>query len=366
MEKFDTSEGKWRTVGGRRIFIRDGEDLASAMKRSGKFKGLSDAAIKSSIKVNHDDEKLEAARKEKNEEKFSQKDLDNVWKKEDATEIYDTLTEREKTKLAQAHDDADNFNNQSAKDYIKKMDNEAAKRYLERKSKTNDEEGSKPKSDSLSKAESNIARYEKEAAAVKSQVNGIEQATGSKVKNAFETDLFGNGKEHRFILKDGTIVGHTLEAFGEKRDDWYVGDKNFKNYDDVKKYLSGGSEKSSNNDNKSIKQLNNEMLGDKYKGKGDTPSLIYSNNRRIDIANNEAGGKTATVWKDGKIERKTNLPENVKGDKTKDYFDYYLKKLDNDTNKSNTAYKNAFEEYKKKHPNSKLTLQKFIDMSEGK
>lgn len=30
--------GVWRTIGGRRIFIKDGEDLTSAMKRSGKFK----------------------------------------------------------------------------------------------------------------------------------------------------------------------------------------------------------------------------------------------------------------------------------------------------------------------------------------
>lgn len=29
--------GVWRTVGGRRIFIKDGQDLASAMKESGKF-----------------------------------------------------------------------------------------------------------------------------------------------------------------------------------------------------------------------------------------------------------------------------------------------------------------------------------------
>ena len=29
--------GVWRTVGGRRIFITDGQDLASAMKESGKF-----------------------------------------------------------------------------------------------------------------------------------------------------------------------------------------------------------------------------------------------------------------------------------------------------------------------------------------
>lgn len=30
-------DGVWRTVGGRRIFIKDGEDLESAMKNSGKF-----------------------------------------------------------------------------------------------------------------------------------------------------------------------------------------------------------------------------------------------------------------------------------------------------------------------------------------
>ena len=31
------SGGVWRTVGGRRVFIRDGQDLTSAMKESGKF-----------------------------------------------------------------------------------------------------------------------------------------------------------------------------------------------------------------------------------------------------------------------------------------------------------------------------------------
>jgi hypothetical protein len=32
--------GVWRTVGGRRIFIKDGQDLATAMVESGKFKNL--------------------------------------------------------------------------------------------------------------------------------------------------------------------------------------------------------------------------------------------------------------------------------------------------------------------------------------
>lgn len=96
--------------------------------------------------------------------------------------------------------------------------------------------------------------------------------------------------------------------------------------------------KSDEEENKSIKELNDEMLGDKYKGKGETPSLVYSNGRRIDIANNADGGKTATIWKDGKIERKTNLPDNVKGDKTKEYFDNYLEKLDNQKEASESKF----------------------------
>lgn len=38
MEKYDENEGKWRTIRGRRVFIREGESLESAMSRSGKFK----------------------------------------------------------------------------------------------------------------------------------------------------------------------------------------------------------------------------------------------------------------------------------------------------------------------------------------
>ena len=39
--------GVWRTVRGRRVFIRDGEDLESAMKRSGKFKiKMNEMAVK--------------------------------------------------------------------------------------------------------------------------------------------------------------------------------------------------------------------------------------------------------------------------------------------------------------------------------
>ena len=38
MRKYDDIGGVWSTIGGRRVFIKDGQDLAAAMKESGKFK----------------------------------------------------------------------------------------------------------------------------------------------------------------------------------------------------------------------------------------------------------------------------------------------------------------------------------------
>ena len=37
MAKYDDGDGVWRTVGGRRIFIKTGQSLPDAMKQSGKF-----------------------------------------------------------------------------------------------------------------------------------------------------------------------------------------------------------------------------------------------------------------------------------------------------------------------------------------
>ena len=59
--------GVWRTVGGRRIFIKDGEDLETAMKKSGKFK-------KEEIKDKNDDKNKD------NEEKIKklQEEYDSI------------------------------------------------------------------------------------------------------------------------------------------------------------------------------------------------------------------------------------------------------------------------------------------------
>lgn len=43
-------KGVWRTIGGRRVFIKEGQDLASAMKESGKFKSASKGTAKKEMK----------------------------------------------------------------------------------------------------------------------------------------------------------------------------------------------------------------------------------------------------------------------------------------------------------------------------
>ena len=62
--------GVWRTVGGRRIFIRDGENLSSAMKRSGKFKIANKKDDKKNTNKMTDEErkkKIEELEKKKDE-----------------------------------------------------------------------------------------------------------------------------------------------------------------------------------------------------------------------------------------------------------------------------------------------------------
>ncbi len=55
--------GVWRTVGGRHIFIKDGDDLATAMKKSGKYKfdksKISENIVKTEVKDVTDEEALD-------------------------------------------------------------------------------------------------------------------------------------------------------------------------------------------------------------------------------------------------------------------------------------------------------------------
>lgn len=68
-------DGVWRTVGGRRIFIKDGQSLSDAMKKSGKFK-LEKKDIKGTLKKQLTEkqrkQKIEELKEKLNEKEFSE------------------------------------------------------------------------------------------------------------------------------------------------------------------------------------------------------------------------------------------------------------------------------------------------------
>ena len=83
--------GVWRTVGGRRIFIKDGEDLETAMKKSGKFGNKKEYEIEGIGKV--DEEYLK-----KEFEKYHKDDWNSYeeWKKEMLADPRSALTRTKK------------------------------------------------------------------------------------------------------------------------------------------------------------------------------------------------------------------------------------------------------------------------------
>ena len=110
--------GVWRTVGGRRIFIKEGQDLASAMKESGKFSKKENKNIETKAKESKTlEEQIEYVKQD--EEKLL-KAIDESSNSEEAGKrICEVLQERqgfnEKPKLLDEKD----FNDLSDDKYIK-------------------------------------------------------------------------------------------------------------------------------------------------------------------------------------------------------------------------------------------------------
>ena len=65
MEKYNEKDGVWRTIGGRRVFIKKGQSMSDAMKESGKFKSASKTETDTSNNVK--EETLKKDEKEQEE-----------------------------------------------------------------------------------------------------------------------------------------------------------------------------------------------------------------------------------------------------------------------------------------------------------
>lgn len=106
---YDKEDGVWRTIGGRKVFIRKGQNLADAMIESGKFKGQKN---KPGMRESYRKEKEKDIQEQKDlAKKFQESETDKDYyaflnKVEDNGEKYDkTLEERIKEK--QRNDEID-------------------------------------------------------------------------------------------------------------------------------------------------------------------------------------------------------------------------------------------------------------------
>lgn len=337
MAKYDETDGVWRTIGGRRVFIKNGQSLSEAMKESGKFNKGKKANVK--IKQGNPIENMANDRiKEKENtlandkamlEAMKRKGLNEVngWKKED-------------------------FENR-----IKKNE-EYLKQAKEQETKGSEKSNTIKLSDGTELDSKKTYSYTENG--ITRQVTNLEHDTSygnrdeihwQEVNDKGEISKTVHTSSTNEFLKNIDNKGNSNEKFGVD----YFKERGVDIRDEEKGNISN------------IAKLNEEMLGNKYKGKGLTPSLVYSSGRKIDIANNENGGKTATIWKDGKIERKTILPNNVTGDKVKDYFDDYLPQLDKMSKASgggnqitNSLRQRAYNKYLKEHPGSQMSFEDFL------
>lgn len=185
MKKKDYENGIWRTVGGRRIFIRKGQDLSSAMKESGKFKTrMNEKAVK-------------GAREEDLKEQYKDS-LNNVSKMEYNGEI----TREEYDKAVKDINKA----------YIDKRNS-----YL--KGERNYEQVDKEWTDLAKKMEKDYDEF--------GTTNWKDEAKLNKLSNERDTLQYKENKKEYELYKRAKVNPDSIDPMTENSTDWEALDKKY-------------------------------------------------------------------------------------------------------------------------------------------
>lgn len=108
---FNDMDGVWRTVGGRRIFIRTGQSLSDAMKKSGKFK--------SAKKKNEVKDESKSFSREELKEKYGTDNTDIINAGKEKEDRVALKEDKKELNLSQRQKDEGNRLSQKAKDMAK-------------------------------------------------------------------------------------------------------------------------------------------------------------------------------------------------------------------------------------------------------
>ena len=93
---YNTGDGVWRTIGGRKVFIKNGQSLSDAMKESGKFKKASDVKRYEYQKANAENEYDQSLHNEFEAERWKERFDGRTQEGKEATKKYREARQKEK------------------------------------------------------------------------------------------------------------------------------------------------------------------------------------------------------------------------------------------------------------------------------
>ncbi len=326
-EKYDDEDGVWRTVGGRRIFIRNGQALSDAMKESGKFKNK---------KTGADIPSREEYKKAKIELKKQEDDEYALYKKARENEdSIDAMTENSTDWEALEERYKDRYETEQWDKESKKIKKEREKKELIEKGLSEDEikKGYKDL-DSALKDKKEKTNYQK---AEERYNKALQDFEDGKISASKLYDEAGDLREE--VAKKSSQKAATKIVNGKA-----VRDENAQ----VERY-----NKFDKNEEQKRIEISKEIA------KELNPSL---KNASENLLEKRAG--EIRSYADGEVLEKNEKPyTNIYGgvERSTSSLENWLKELKkSSSNTSNDWLRNAFNEYKKEHPNTKMKFEDFI------
>lgn len=404
-KKYDESDGIWRTVGGRRIFIRNDQTLSEAMKESGKFtrgETESEAELARMKKYKKEDEERDTkAKKELTEE--AKELMDDVRFLDPEAEGFDEAFAEIKERFSDLRRKESTWQSSQSKDV------EETIKQLEEKTKSfKDTQGRTFTREELDKYMS-ISQEERVRAAEegkdwKDLVKGKEDrllAKASKIEKIEEemekvqrriwneeNEMEAYGEENTSPAYDEDVhrLNDLRKELKQAKDEYWtekkrINEKRFENElkekDEVAKYEVEGMGKITE------KQLKAEY--DKHKDNVEMSyedwkyDLLHDERSAIrEIKLNEDEVTSYSQWKKdygtniSELEKDLELSERYLDEDGEGYREAKkslengrkyledLKKADKTIKSDQAKYRNEFEEYKRKHPNTDLSLADYI------
>ena len=371
---FGEDDGVWRTIGGRKVFIREGESISSAMKRSGKFKSTKkkNEYTKEELKEKYgtDDTDIINAGKEQ-EERVSAKESDE---KKEGLQLSDKQKETgEKSSQNGEKGQIKDFAKIDDNTYLPIRENETKEEVIEKYNERQKGYRNQLKSDVVSNLNGQktavwdqdlIDTYIEMKDSGELKKLGLEEEKFDRsMKNMGGEPLYSPDRTNKELSSSGSNKEKiSSEDFNKKMDTEY---NRLKNREiDTKEYFKRTDDIENNY------TTDRKIKGNEPNTEWKTPSRSGNEKYTVDYFKEKGVEVRDTVpegWQ--KLEGATTAPNgyewynNGKSRFGGEYKNALVKKENTNDSINSAIRRKAYQKYLKEHPASKMTFEDFKDMS---